>query len=514
MDKKMEDDFTGIDKHFAELVRRAFDGEISEADRLQLQHELSTSSAARRFYMQYSETHALLHALLHEGAEPKLDFEQTNSLRAVRSRRPVVEAFLAIAVALCLGLTLWTFSASRSVHDSRTAVGETAGTPQETTGPAADRPDLPPQLVAGWKPGEMTLRVGERFSSQDAQKNLWFPKNVQVSLLPGAELELVSETEVRLISGRLQIDVGRQGRGFTVLTNETKVIDLGTVFGVGVDDSGEIDVVCFSGEVDIHPHREALTFPYTQLRNLNTGEALRFAEGGTSARIASIWRNTQDTNWSTRRPTETRSVIANVTDNLSSEFRPKFYAIIPNGLREDAKVYVDRPLLRNGLRAEWNGLTEEGIPEVLRNADYVQTFNNDKQQEDLEIRLTLSSPADVYILLDERHLIPEWLSRDFEATDLTMGIDLGSRVGTGMEETPPLGVTVPRLLGVGPGKSVDVPVTIWKRSVPAPGEIRLGPNGGKSEKFSEATQGAGSMYGIAVVPHQERQVARLSFDDE
>ena len=50
-----------------------------------------------------------------------------------------------------------------------------------------------------------------------------------------------------------------------------------------------------------------------------------------------------------------------------------------------------------------------GIPSYLLGADYVKTFNDDKINREVEIRLTISRPAILYILLDKRSPVPDWL---------------------------------------------------------------------------------------------------------
>src|SRR5690606_30011403 len=88
------------------------------------------------------------------------------------------------------------------------------------------------------------------------------------------------------------------------------------------------------------------------------------------------------------------SPIASVSDNLLAEDTKRFYEVVSGGLREDAKAYVDRPY-------EWNGHTEAGLPEFLRAADYIKTFNDFKRR-DLEITVQLARPCTLYVLWDER----------------------------------------------------------------------------------------------------------------
>jgi hypothetical protein len=346
--------------------------------------------------------------------------------------------------------------------------------------------------IDGANDAASALRPGDRIHPLQRAGAIRFQNGVRLSAADDAHVEVLSGTAVRLHAGRIQVDVGELGSGFAVLTESTRVVDLGTVFGVGVNPARETDVVVFQGEVELNSQvRQRVSRPVAE-RNLNTGEAVRVQSNGDRSRIPMVWHDAANSQWSTDAAYRGSSLITAVSDNLATDSRPKFYAIVPHGFREDAKVYVDR-------RYEWNGLGEAGLPQELVGADYIRTFNDDKGQENLEIVVKLAGPADVYVLLDQRYPAPDWLTADFAETEFRMGIDLGTTYGDGNEVVPPLGVTVERRLGIGPGKSVDVPVAVWKRQVRDLREIRLGPVPSESLPTRR-----GSMYGIVAVPTKDR----------
>lgn len=352
--------------------------------------------------------------------------------------------------------------------------------------------DLP---IVAWIDAEgapqAALRTGDRLQQLNRHSAVRFQNGVRLSASDDAEVEVLSGTAVRLHAGRIQVDVGELGSGFAVLTESTRVVDLGTVFGVGVNPARETDVVVFQGEVELNSQVRPRVSPQPSEKNLTTGEAVRVQSNGDRARIPMVWHDAANSQWSTDTAYRGSSLIAAVSDNLATDSRPKFYAIVPQGFREDTKVYVDR-------RYEWNGLGEAGLPAELVGGDYIRTFNDDKGQENLEIVVTLAGPADVYVLLDQRYPAPDWLAADFTETDFRVGIDLGTKYGTGEKAVPPLGVNAERWLGIGPGKSVDVPVAVWKRRVHGTREIHFGPL--PSDTLPPRR---GSMYGIIAVPAQQ-----------
>ena len=114
----------------------------------------------------------------------------------------------------------------------------------------------------------------------------------------------------------------------------------------------------FDGEVDLSSSEKSSSPRRFYDRLLTMGEGLRVQQNESLSRIPAIWRSPRESVWATESQHSSGSVVASVTDNLTTVARPKFYAVVPQGFREDAKVFVDR-------RHEWNGLDESGLPAEL-----------------------------------------------------------------------------------------------------------------------------------------------------
>ena len=82
-----------------------------------------------------------------------------------------------------------------------------------------------------------------------------FDCGARVILQGPAGLRLLSGRSARLLKGKLTARVPARARGFTVLTPHNKVVDLGTEFGLSVDDDGAATVRVFTGEVVAYPLR-------------------------------------------------------------------------------------------------------------------------------------------------------------------------------------------------------------------------------------------------------------------
>lgn len=114
------------------------------------------------------------------------------------------------------------------------------------------------------------------------------------------------------------------------------------------------------------------------------------------------------------------------------------------------------------------------------------TFNDDKIAKDLSIAITLSQPANLYLLVDDRVPPPEWLKRDFVDT----GWDVGSDEGYDDREIK---------TAKGPGQSIEHICSVWKRRVNQPDTVVLGALG--AEDFAKPARAVErSMYGIVVTP--------------
>ena len=194
--------------------------------------------------------------------------------------------------------------------------------------------------------------------------------------------------------------------------------------------------------------------------------------------------------WTADRPAPQETVIKLVRDNIPPNNDAKYfcYQIAYHGLADDVLAYPDHP-------HQWNGLADQGLPEFLRGADYVKTFNDYRYLNDFEMVVELSRPANLYIFFDKRVPPPDWLIEQFEETGVDIGLDEGPWVGIPDEYL----ATVPnRTHGVGGGRSIDTIFSVWRRRCLDTTPVTLGPVGIRPNRFGRA------MYGIAATPLDAR----------
>lgn len=95
--------------------------------------------------------------------------------------------------------------------------------------------------------GSRLLASAERIELQRGAIKFETDKGVQVILEAPAKFQFVSPDEVLLHYGRLYAVVSQSGNGFSVQTENSKIIDLGTKFGVYADMKGETELHMFKG---------------------------------------------------------------------------------------------------------------------------------------------------------------------------------------------------------------------------------------------------------------------------
>ncbi|MCP4786438.1 MAG: FecR domain-containing protein, partial [Fuerstiella sp.] len=93
-----------------------------------------------------------------------------------------------------------------------------------------------------------------RVSFASGVVRLQFDDGVEVTLEGPADYELIALGKTRLHTGLLSATVPPGAEGFRVDTPSARVIDLGTAFGIRLDDSGVAEVSVFDGLVDVVPH--------------------------------------------------------------------------------------------------------------------------------------------------------------------------------------------------------------------------------------------------------------------
>lgn len=433
------------DPTFPRLVQSVLDGTATPQQHAQLAEWLRTTPGLRVEYVQQMRLDALLHFKGGVAAKPAAPV-RPSVRRFWPSLLPPRFALAAAVVVFLTFATLWWSRRGVEVEIVRTA-----------------------EIAAGdWTEGSKVRLT--HVSLPQGRVEFRLPSGVWLEVVAPAELQFVNALHVRVSLGQVTADVGDRGKGFIVDTAQTKIVDLGTRFGVAVPNAGHTDVVVFQGEVEVFD-RKSQRASDAPLARLVEGEAVRVDAQRQMSRIVNVTSGPRDAAWSTQGG-ETGAVIASVHDNLRDPTDLYYYRILAGGLREDAPAFVAK-------RHEWNGYDAAGIPPELLGADLVQTFPNDRSNTSLEIVVTVARPAAIYVFADSRTEAPAWLRQNFTATGDLIGLENAPLLASG------------KTVGRGPGEGNMAPFAVWKRTLHEGGSIKLGPPGvatGETRQW---------MYGIA-----------------
>lgn len=124
--------------------------------------------------------------------------------------------------------------------------------------------------------GRLALRAG--------LARLEFYSGASMTLEAPCEVELLGVDEARCLRGRVRVRVSPHARGFRLHAPDARLVDLGTEFGVMVDEGGRSEVHVFEGEVDVYPGLKGdggrINLTSGRLWSLSTGEIEEGARRG------------------------------------------------------------------------------------------------------------------------------------------------------------------------------------------------------------------------------------------
>lgn len=291
------------------------DGTISPEDHEILSNLLKESAEARREWFRFQDAESALLAWsqretlrIEEGVgmaallEKENDNEQTAIIRPSSSTRWKYAG--AVAAGVVIGFVAWSFRPPAVPPTAVPVAANTNSAPTPATTPAPANVTAPVVAVAAET--DAAARDEARTSSvavlsrgvnlewdravASPAVNAPLPPGVlrlksgvaEIEFFEGARLCVEGPAEIRLVSageaycsyGRFSAHVPPQARGFKLGTPKGEIVDLGTDFGLDLNEtSPELHV--FKGEVELHQ-------PKTEMRTLTTGAAAGLEQAGST----------------------------------------------------------------------------------------------------------------------------------------------------------------------------------------------------------------------------------------
>lgn len=257
----------------APLMAALCDRALSSDEAAELALLLQQSTAIRQRYAEHMAIHAMLvwrHAAPLAGLPPALsgqtrdeeisgEIDEPLALPKIRGGdwriNPRVRYLMYAAAALVLiGISVLPLM-RKSGKQSAPVAGQAE--PR-----AAEVATVVSSTEATWAVGAAALGVGARLPVGRLRLNvgeveLRFDSGAQVWLRGPADFDLQSRNRARLESGQLLARVPVEARGFAIDVPGLTVIDLGTEFGLLVDQTGQSQVHVLAGRVEVQTVRPA-----------------------------------------------------------------------------------------------------------------------------------------------------------------------------------------------------------------------------------------------------------------
>jgi FecR protein len=309
--------------------------------------------------------------------------------------------------------------------------------------------------------GSLSPTVGSRSRVRDLTVDagllsLRMANDVSIELLAPAQLRFIDPMHVQILSGKATVDVGEHGKGFILDTPQTRVVDLGTRFGVDASTADSTRVVVIEGNVELHSKEG-------KVNHLAEGEGAVVNTSGTVGKLDQARFNPLTGQWSTHALDDGSSLIRSVHNNQKDQ---SVYHIVAGGLVESVPAHHNR-------NARWVSLPERPIPAWLLGADLVLPAHTHRDRENLRVTVRVAPRTALFVFQRRTQPPPSWLVEGFVPT--------GEMIGKVSIEKD--------------RENKPVSFEIWRRDMPAGGEVVLGP-AARQELFHAST----ILYGIAALP--------------
>lgn len=276
----------GDARELHQLCTRLYDQVISQEELEQLNRLMDEKPVARQFYLRYVMLHGLLlaNAEKHQRVQAELlgshvglaesdeeiavagsHRDKVNSMAVYRNLR--VHSVWAGSVTIGVLVLLFAFFMSGGfLKRSNLEVVESGERENSPVLQANLQGDISKQQsamtrvsyvspVARWHDSNDAVAtgafigIGDQVKLTEGEVELTYSCGTKLLLIGPTNFQL-QEGEGQLILGGLIASVTEAGHGFTIRTPNGKIVDLGTEFGVAVDDFGISEVNVFAGKVD------------------------------------------------------------------------------------------------------------------------------------------------------------------------------------------------------------------------------------------------------------------------
>ncbi|MEM7599955.1 MAG: FecR domain-containing protein [Verrucomicrobiota bacterium] len=212
-----------------ELLVASVESSFASSERDELNLLLRENREARRFASNFLRLDAVLsETLVAEEAERQFTPEITKEAPEKDVRFTPVTKGWAAGIAAVLMVGLW--------------LARPAGAPVATVSSA--------QRVTGFSSG-LELSAGDWMRFERGWVALKFESGAKLAVEGPAEFQITGGNGAIMNRGKATVRVPGRIKGFTLETPSERVVDLGTAFGVAVEENGATSVAVFEGEIEL-----------------------------------------------------------------------------------------------------------------------------------------------------------------------------------------------------------------------------------------------------------------------
>jgi ferric-dicitrate binding protein FerR (iron transport regulator) len=419
---------------FDELCSRYYENNLNESESTELRELLAGSPEILREFVITGIREEQLRAALRSSSALEESLPFVDARTRSNKRRMI---WLTAAAVIAISFATW-------AHMTRGVAVEVIASREANISHGS----LSPSLGSRSRVRDLTIDTG--------LLSLRLANNVSIELLAPAQLRFIDPMHVQILSGKATVDVGEHGKGFILDTPQTRVVDLGTRFGVDASSADSTGVVVIEGSVELHSKEG-------KVNHLTEGEGAVVNISGTIGKLDQARFNPRTGQWSTRALYDGSSLIRSVRNNQKDQ---SVYHIVAGGLVESVPAHHNR-------NARWVSLPEKPIPAWLLGADLVLPAHTHRDRKNLRVTVTVAPRTALFVFQRRTQPPPSWLVEGFVPT--------GEKIGKVSIEKD--------------RENKPVSFEIWRRDMPEGGEVILGP-AARPELFNAST----ILYGIAALP--------------
>jgi hypothetical protein len=242
------------------LTNVVCEGTISEQELRELELLLEADPDAKEFYVDFLNINAEISWLVSAKQHSTMDLGPRSPVDAlIQPERPPILGFLGdwanffnqhsplsfILLFVALGMTLFATSYWLTAPPSAKAPAEPVFVAQITaTKDCQWSTTIPPRT------GTMQLRIGQQLRLEQGIAQITYSNQAEVLLEGPASFTVDTVNSGFLSRGKLTVRAeSDESRQFAILTPQARFVDLGTEFGVMIDDKGRSAIAVFAGKV-------------------------------------------------------------------------------------------------------------------------------------------------------------------------------------------------------------------------------------------------------------------------